>query len=129
MTINMENSIPQELKKAIGLLRSGKRREAVPILAEVLHQDRTNEHAWYLLGMAVDEPDKKLYAFKEVLKLNPDNERAKTQLAELAVKSERPQVEFPAKPQPERKPEPSQEESPLAQTIKEEPKKRKNARK
>ncbi|TES91581.1 MAG: hypothetical protein E3J88_02250, partial [Anaerolineales bacterium] len=119
----MENSIPQELKKAIGLLRNGKRREAVPILAEVLHQDRTNEHAWYLLGMAVDEPDKKLYAFKEVLKFNPDNERAKTQLAELAGKSERPQEEFPAKPQPERKPEPSHEEPPLAQTLKEEPKK------
>jgi hypothetical protein len=79
----MNDDMNLELKKAIELLRGGKPAEAIPILAEILHKDETNANAWYLLAHALSDPQKKIYAFEQVLTFNPDHEKAKQNLAKL----------------------------------------------
>jgi hypothetical protein len=83
MLSGMDEDINQELKKAIELIRSGKRGDAVPILAEVLHHAPKNANAWFLLGYALDDHQQKTFAFERVLRLDPSHEKAKAQLAKL----------------------------------------------
>jgi hypothetical protein len=97
MLSGMDDVIKQELKKAVEIIRAGKRADAVPILAEVLHHAPKNATAWFLLGYALDDQKQKTFAFEQVLKLDPGHEKAKAQLAKLR--------EVPSAPSPEPIPE------------------------
>ncbi len=83
----MNDATILELKKAIELLRGGKPEEAIPILAEILHKDETNANAWYLLGHALDDPQKKTYSFEQAIKFDPSHEKAILSLAKLRSRS------------------------------------------
>ena len=82
----MENSTKLALKEAIELIRTGKRQEAAGKIAELLNQNPKNEMAWFVLSHAMEAVDKKIYALKQVLAINPDHEKAQTQLAALQGK-------------------------------------------
>jgi len=130
----MDDAINQELKKAIELIRAGKRADAVPILAEVLHHAPKNTTAWYLLGYVLDDLKQKVFAFEQVLKLDPGHEKAKAHLAKLREIPSAPSPEpvpEPAPTPPEKVPpfieegqEPPQKATPSQEKDKEEPKRR-----
>jgi hypothetical protein len=129
MLSGMDDVINQELKKAIELIRAGKRADAVPILAEVLHQAPSNPTAWYLLGYVLTDIKQKTFAFEQVLKLDPGHEKAKTQLAKLkSAPPSEPVLEFaPTPPQKvppffEEDQETLQEAEPSQEQEKEKPK-------
>jgi hypothetical protein len=103
----MNDATNLELKKAIELLRGGKREEAVPILAGILQKDGTNANAWYLLGHAVDDLQRKIYSFEQAIKFEPNHEKAKSSLAKLRGEPT-PDPAEEAAPLPVTRPEPGE---------------------
>jgi len=79
----MDQSTKESLVKAIELLKAGKTSEAAALLANVLKNEPELVQGWYLLGLALDDEEKKIRAFKKVLKLDPNHEKAKQQLEKL----------------------------------------------
>lgn len=77
------NSTTAALQKAYQLIRAGKLREARAILIPILRADQEIADAWYLLAHAVTDPEKKLVAFQEVLRLEPENLSAQKQVGRL----------------------------------------------
>jgi hypothetical protein len=73
----------ETLQKIIILLREKKQKQALELLAQLISEQPDNEEAWLLLGYTLDDPQKKNYAFQQVLKLNPNNDRAKKQLEKI----------------------------------------------
>lgn len=71
------------LKKARKLVRSGKLDKARPILTDLLKREESNEQAWFLLSQTLSDREKKEYALKQALRINPDFEKAKEQLQQL----------------------------------------------
>jgi pimeloyl-ACP methyl ester carboxylesterase len=100
----MDQSTLIELRKARDLLQAGKSEEARPILARIIQQDPGAEHAWYLLSYAVTDPQKQRYALEQVLRINPDYEKARRRLASLGGASEQILSDQPSKPSATQKP-------------------------
>jgi hypothetical protein len=73
----------EDLKQAIALIKTGKKSEAVPILKNILKTNRDNELAWLWLAYCVGTPEDKIYCFREVLRINPSNERVKKALEQI----------------------------------------------
>lgn len=86
----MDETTLSELRKARDLLRAEKPEEARPILVGLLKQDPNNEHAWYLLGFALSDPERRRYAFQQALRINPGHEKARKQLGILSETAEEP---------------------------------------
>jgi ferric-dicitrate binding protein FerR (iron transport regulator) len=76
----------KDLKRAEALLQSGQREGARASLVTILRRNPKNEHAWYLLGLALDSPPQKVYAFERVKRLNPSHQKAGQQLRRLGTK-------------------------------------------
>jgi hypothetical protein len=72
-----------DLERAILLVKAGNKNEALPILKNIIKLDRNNERAWLWLSFCVDKADDKIYCFREVLRINPDNQHTRIALAEL----------------------------------------------
>ena len=72
----MDATTKETLVKAIQLIKSGDRKSAVPLLANVLKTEPNLVQAWYLLGLAVDSEGQKIKSFKQALKLDPGHEKA-----------------------------------------------------
>lgn len=84
----MDNAIMAALQKAYQLIKTGKQDEARAILIPIVRTNQDISEAWYLLGFAVTDPEKRLYAFQQVLRIDPANQSAQTQIAKLlAAKS------------------------------------------
>lgn len=95
-----------KLQSGIAALKAGDREQAVSLLAEAAKENRDNEMVWLYLGAALDDPQRKRQAFERVLKLNPDNEKAKIELAKLKALTPQPKPE-PPKAAPPAAPKPS----------------------
>lgn len=102
----MEQSSKETLVKVINLIKKGDNKTAIPLLTALLKKEPKLEQGWYLLGMALEGNDKKARAFKQALKLNPDHEKAKKQLAKLEGSPP------PAAPKPAPEPKPAPQEPP-----------------
>ena len=76
----MDRSNKEIFSEVIQLLKVGDKAEALPLLAKILKSDPNFVQAWYLLGMTIDDKEKKRRAFNQVLKLDPAHEKAKIQL-------------------------------------------------
>ncbi|MBN2502553.1 MAG: hypothetical protein JXB38_17360 [Anaerolineales bacterium] len=79
----MELEIIRELTQAYQLLREGKHKEARPILVRVLKDAPDNEQAWLLLSVAVSDRRRQVYALQQVLRVNPENEKALARLQKI----------------------------------------------
>jgi len=75
----MENT---KLQTGIEALKAGDKSRAQLIFIEVLKQDLGNEDAWLLLESCLEDREDKIYCFRKVLAINPNNVVAKTGLAE-----------------------------------------------
>ncbi|MBI3160849.1 MAG: hypothetical protein HYZ26_14715 [Chloroflexi bacterium] len=99
----MEIRTADLLRRAAAHLKAGERAQAPAVLAEAVHHEPGCEEAWTMLGMALEEPEKKVFAFKKALAINPGFERARRQLERLEQPPERPEW---LKPAPELPPQP-----------------------
>ena len=74
------------LKQGITTIKAGNKERGKQLLLQVLESDRDNELAWLWLSVCLDEPHLKQRCFEEVLRINPDNEKAKDALRRLVAK-------------------------------------------
>ena len=87
----MSDPTRQQLQQAYQLIKTGQREQAGVILIAILKQDRDNADAWWLLANASNEPDKARQALENVLRIRPDDVRARQRLDKLdAPPSEAP---------------------------------------
>jgi hypothetical protein len=102
-----------DLNHARGLLAQGDQEGAVKELVEVLHRNGRNVDAWLLLADLLEDPRERKDCYKQVLKLDPDNQQAYLQLRLLggtaSLKLNRPNghrpeaaAEAPVEPAPVR---------------------------
>lgn len=77
-------SVNDQLQRAYQLIRAGSRQDAVQVLMPVLRADPANADAWWLLANAVTDPNQKKRALEEVLKLRPNDDRARKMLDQIA---------------------------------------------
>lgn len=73
----------KDLQKAYEAIQAGKRNEAFLILEPIIRVRPNNADAWYLLGFVLLDHEKRIHAFEQVLRLDPDNQPAQRQLAKL----------------------------------------------
>lgn len=64
-------------QRGVAAARAGQKRIAVGCLTKSVQLDPQNEGAWLWLSGVVDDPDQTAFCLKSVLKLNPNNERAR----------------------------------------------------
>lgn len=76
-------SLSEMVQRAIQLARAGRRTEACDLLLGVVESDPQNETAWMWLSGLVDSPEDRIMACKNVLTINPQNEKVRAYLAEL----------------------------------------------
>ncbi|MBU1659909.1 MAG: ABC transporter permease subunit, partial [Chloroflexi bacterium] len=88
----MNDHLESRVQNAKNLLKEGRKREAIIDLAKILKQEPWQEGAWYLLALALDDPEKKQYALERTLALNPKHSEAKQQLGALFGKTSKPEV-------------------------------------
>ena len=76
----MDDNLNLALRQARDYLRQGNPDAARPLLVGVLKDDPKNEHAWYMLAFVYDQPDRRRYALEQVLRINPENQKARQKL-------------------------------------------------
>ncbi|MGA7195289.1 MAG: hypothetical protein WBW94_16855 [Anaerolineales bacterium] len=79
----MDEITNKAIQDAIELLRLGKHQEAQNILAPLIRNNPNDAQAWYLLGFTLSDVEKRIYAFQQVLRIDPSNQKAKEQIAIL----------------------------------------------
>jgi anti-sigma-K factor RskA len=70
-------------EEGIRIFQAGDKQKAARILARSVQIDSHDEEAWYWLSACVDGLDKKRYCLQEVLKINPENTKARLRLSKL----------------------------------------------
>lgn len=64
----------------LGLISRGEKAKALTELARILREDPKNIEAWSLMAHALEDPQKKKDCFRQILKLDPNNELARNAL-------------------------------------------------
>ena len=72
------------LDGALELLKAGRLQEAAALLAAILKRDPGNERAWHMLSFALADREQRAYALRRVLRINPGNRAARSQLARIS---------------------------------------------
>ncbi len=92
----------QELLQAgISALKANDKGRAASIFSQLVRQYPRSEGGWYLLGMSLDDSQKRAYCFERVLDINPNNPDAKKQLALLSPPAPVPPPPAFTEPEPE----------------------------
>lgn len=73
-------------QRGVAAARAGQKRIAAGYLSRSVQHDPQHEGAWLWLGSVLDDPAQSAFCLKTVLKLNPDNERARQGLRWLEQK-------------------------------------------
>ena len=81
----MDATIAEILQKAYGLIRAGREAEAQGLLVPIVRANPNLAEAWYLLGLALTDREKSLYAFKQVIRIDPSNQHALRQIQKLTA--------------------------------------------
>jgi hypothetical protein len=77
---------PQDkLKQAIAAAQRGEKTIARRLLQQVLSEDRDSEMAWIWMASVVESNDERRACLERVLKINPNNARAKEALKRMGV--------------------------------------------
>ena len=79
----MNNDTSPILQKAYQFIKTGHKQQALDLLTPITYADPDNLQAWYLLGFAHTDPERRIHAFEQVLRLDPANQPAQKQLAKL----------------------------------------------
>lgn len=84
-----EENVQELLKQGIEAAREGKKAEARGYFEKVVELDEQNERGWFWLASVVESEDEKRICLKNVVQINPQNERAQKALAQLEAKQQR----------------------------------------
>lgn len=83
-----------DITEAIQKIKSGDRPGGAVILKQLIQENKNNERAWLWMSVCVQSPEEKRKCLNEVLRIDPNHEKAKAALAKL----EEPDIEDIAKP-------------------------------
>lgn len=92
--------MPDKLQQAIAAIKAGDKETGKQLLIEVLKEYRRNENAWLWMTQVVSTKDERIKCLQNVLKINPDNEKAKRGLAKLTQAETQPPPKLPPLSQP-----------------------------
>jgi len=81
----MDPKTAAEIQQAYQLVKAGQHREAQTILIALVRKDPNIAEAWYVLGFALSDPEKRLYAFRQVMRIDPSNRLAQNQITKLTA--------------------------------------------
>ncbi|MEW5871454.1 MAG: tetratricopeptide repeat protein [Chloroflexota bacterium] len=79
----MSEQIEQLIQQAITEARAGNKANARAILSRAVKQEPGNARAWYLLSQMVDKQEQVIYCLEQVLKIQPDNTKARQRLKDI----------------------------------------------
>jgi pimeloyl-ACP methyl ester carboxylesterase len=79
----MDPTITSNLQTAYALIKVGRQHDALDIIVPIVKQNPNLAEAWYLLGFSLTDPQKQLQAFKQTLRIDPNNLAAKKQVDRL----------------------------------------------
>lgn len=85
----MAENVQDLLKQGIEAAREGKKAEAREFFEQVVELDEKNERAWFWMASVVDSDDEKRICLKNVVQINPNNERAQKALEQLEARQQR----------------------------------------
>jgi hypothetical protein len=74
-----------ELKKAVDLIKAGRKKAGGYILADILREDPENERAWLWVTTCVDNDQERRYCLEQVLRINPNNHAAQKAIEKLTA--------------------------------------------
>lgn len=77
------NGVVEKFEEAMTALEKGMGKTAVSLLREVVAEDPDHEEAWYTLSTLIGDPDQKIAALENVLRINPNHAKAQGALADL----------------------------------------------
>ena len=80
----MDQTTEEMLESAAELLRAGRPEKARALLADLLTQDPNSERAWLMLSFAVTDRAEQIHALEQVLRINPGNRVARSQLLKVS---------------------------------------------
>jgi pimeloyl-ACP methyl ester carboxylesterase len=90
----MDEITVKSLREAYSLIKAGDKHGAQNILIPLVRGNPNSPDAWYLLGLALDDKQKQLYAFQQVLRIDPGNRHAQQQVVRIqAPQAEKPFIE------------------------------------
>jgi hypothetical protein len=92
----MDDLTERKLQTAYELIKAGQRDQAREILIPLVRANPNLSDAWFLLGHAVSNPQEKIRYFQQVLRLDPADQAAQKQLAQLLVLQLAPKKQNPA---------------------------------
>lgn len=89
----------ERLLDAIELVKNSQRKEAMPLLRSIIHEDSNSEDAWLWMSVAVDSLDQSIVCLDNVLRINPNNWQAAGALhrlreSEMVMEKRRSQLRF-----------------------------------
>lgn len=77
----------EKLFQAIQLIKSGNKQAALPLLKKVIQTNPDNANAWSWLYLCVDSIEQKRDCLNQVLRIQPDNQKARHALSRLEVQT------------------------------------------
>lgn len=81
----MDSTTAAAIQKAYELVKAGNHSEAQAILIPLVRTNPNIAEAWYVLGFALSDPEKRLYAFRQVVRIDPSNRLAQNQITKLTA--------------------------------------------
>jgi len=78
------------VQKGITSKKAGKRDEARKYFIAAIKQNRNNEYAWQFMYNVANDDKERLSCLQQVLRINPQNEKAKSLLNQLKNEQVRP---------------------------------------
>ncbi len=81
-----DSEIKELLRQGVEAARAGDRATARGFFEQVTEQDENNERGWFWLATVVDTDEERRICLTNVLRINPDNEKARQALEKLDAK-------------------------------------------
>jgi hypothetical protein len=78
-----ENMNSDKLSQAVKLIKLGKKKDALPLLIEIIRDNPDDANAWSWLYACVDTNEQKKYCLEQVLRINPNNQKIRDALDKL----------------------------------------------
>lgn len=89
---NLKPNLDDLLQKGIRAARRGHQEPARQLLSQVIQANPDSEEAWLWLARVIDQPEQRVQCLQQVLRLNPNNQWAAGQLAELPAAGSTPSL-------------------------------------
>lgn len=100
-------STSDQLQQAYRLIRDGNKTQAMAIIVPIVRAEPNNADAWWLLANAVSEVDQQRRALEQVLRLRPNDDKARQMMERIGGFTASPPVQQSPDPWATQSPPPS----------------------